>query len=173
MSPTIRLYYDPNLAFMDGRTLIAQKHSPLGRLSVVLHGEFCILQDMGKGKGKVYCGNDTWTEENYQLPSVPIIETMEKALLIGRWTAIMVYAANDHTGPGSMFDKIIENPKKGITDAMNRLRVNRKISFNINQHLAEVVGMVSTEDFPEMFTMEERIYFGNSYDNQYRTLTAS
>ena len=173
MSLTIKLYYDPNLAFMDGRTLIEQENSPLryGGLSVILYGEFCILQDMGKGK--VYCGNDTWTEENYQLPSVPIIETMEKALLIGRWTAIMVYAANDYTGPGSMFDKITENPKKGITDAMNWLRMNGKISFNINQHLAEVVGMVSTEDFPEMFTMEEQIYFGNSYGDQYRTLTAS
>lgn len=173
MSLRIKLYYDSNLASMDGRTLIEQENSPLRYegLSVIQYGEFWILQDMGKGK--VYCGNDTWTEENYQLPSVPIIETMEKAPLIDRWTAIMVYAANDHTGPGSMFDKITENPKKGITDAMKWLRVNRKISFNINQHLAEVVGMVSTEDFPEMFTMEERICFRNSYDDQYLTLTAN
>lgn len=173
MSLSIKLYYDPNFAFMEGKTLIEQENSPLrnGRLSTILYGEFCILQDMGKGK--VYCGNDTWTEENYRLPAVPTIERMEKAKLIGRWTAIVVYAANDHTGPGSMFDKITENPKKGITEAMKWLRDNRKISININQRLAEVVGMVSTKDFPEMFTMEEQIYFGNSYNDQYRILTTN
>lgn len=173
MSLIIKLYYDSNLAFMDGRTLIEQENSPLRHrgLSAIPYGEFYILQDMDKGKA--YCGNDTWTEENYQLPSIPTIERMEKAHLIGRWTAIVVYAANDHTGPGSMFDKITQNPKKGITDAMKWLRVNRKISFNINQCLTEVVGMVSTEDFPEMFTMEEQICFRNSYDDQYRTLTAN